>query len=127
MSFWRGDDAFSDGNCPVSAFSQDDPSPDEFIILEHEPSPLNLDSVKRVIAYPPYAWEMKITGRVVARIMVSETGKYLKHIILKNPHPILTKEAERVLPMLRFRPCTAGWQAREGMVYPAHRLQDWRH
>lgn len=85
-------------------FAQDDPSPIDFILLEHEPSPLNLDSVKRLIIYPSMAKEAEIEGRVVVRLLISETGRYLRHIVLKDPHPILTREVERVLPSIRFSP-----------------------
>ena len=81
-----------------------EPGPNDFILLEKEPKPLNLDEIKMKIGYPAEAKELEISGKVIVRILVSESGIYLKHIIIKNPNPVLTSAVESKIPGLRFSP-----------------------
>ena len=78
--------------------------PNEFILVEKEPVPLNLAEVNKMIGYPPEAVASKIEGNVIARILVDEKGTYVKHIILKDPHPLLTNAVESKISNLTFKP-----------------------
>ena len=69
-----------------------------------EPTPLNLDFVKKLVGYPGEAKEAGIKGTVVARILVDKEGNYRKHKMLKSIHPILKNTVEQHLHKLRFRP-----------------------
>ncbi len=44
------------------------------------------------------------------RVLVDKTGKYKKHVVLKDPHPILTKAVEKKLGKLQFTPGIQGGQ-----------------
>ena len=50
------------------------------------------------------AKEAGIEGMVVVRVLVDKQGKYEKHMVLKNPHPILTQAVENKLSKLVFKP-----------------------
>lgn len=78
--------------------------PREFVNLEKEPAPVNLDQLKGLIGYPPMAKEAEIEGKVTVRVQVDKNGNYVKHIILKDPHPILTKAVTDKISMLTFTP-----------------------
>jgi periplasmic protein TonB len=78
--------------------------PTDFILLEKEPQAVNLDELKKVIGYPPLAKEGEIQGKVVLRVMVDKNGDYVKHIVLDNPHPILTRAVESKISMLKMTP-----------------------
>jgi protein TonB len=89
----------------VSAQSKPDHSdPNEFILVDQEARPINLNQVAGCIVYPQAAKDAGITGRVVLRVMVSKKGKYVRHIVTKNPHPWLTDACERCISKLKFTP-----------------------
>ena len=92
-----------DGVAVVEA-PKEDPDPNQFVMVEKEPAPVNMEDIKKLIGYPPPAKEAEIEGKVVVRILVGADGKYVRHIIVKNPHPILTKAVEDKLPALSFTP-----------------------
>lgn len=79
-------------------------SPNDFVILEKEPLPINLDEVKAAISYPANAKENGIQGKVITRIFIDKAGNYVKHIVIKNPHSDLTNAVVEHLPKLRFTP-----------------------
>lgn len=81
-----------------------DPDPNAFIIAEEEPRPVNMDDIRKLIGYPPMAKEAEIEGKVIVRVLVDQTGRYKKHIVLKDPHPILTKAVVSKLNKLQFTP-----------------------
>ncbi len=87
-----------------------DPNPNDFIIVEEEPRPVNMDDIKKLIGYPAMAKEAEIEGKVIVRVLVDKTGKYRKHVVLKDPHPILTKAVEKSLGNLQFTPGIQGGQ-----------------
>lgn len=78
--------------------------PNDFMLVDKEPVPMNLAEVNKMIGYPPDAIASKIEGKVIARILVDEKGTYVKHIILKDPHPILTNAVESKISNLTFKP-----------------------
>ncbi len=78
--------------------------PSDFVLLEKEPSPVNLDDLKKLIGYPPMAKEAEIEGKVIIRVQVDKTGHYVKHIVIKDPHPILTKAVTDKINTLTFTP-----------------------
>jgi len=81
-----------------------DVGPNEFVLLEKEPAPVNLDQLKGLIGYPPMAKEAEIEGKVIVRVQVDKEGKYVKHLVIKDPHPILTKAVTDKINMLSFTP-----------------------
>ncbi|MFN0083032.1 MAG: energy transducer TonB [Ferruginibacter sp.] len=77
-------------------------------MLQEAPKPLNLKEVKAEIGYPQVAKEAGITGTVLLRILVSEEGKYKKHLVAKPGHPLLLKEVEKHISKLVFTPVMQG-------------------
>lgn len=78
--------------------------PNEFVLLEKEPAPVNLDQLKGLIGYPPLAKEAELEGKVIVRVQVDKNGQYVKHLVIKDPHPILTKAVTDKINMLSFTP-----------------------
>lgn len=75
-----------------------------FIMASREPAPLNMDSVAQVIGYPQKAVRKGIQGQVIVRILVDESGQYVRHRILRPIDPILVAAIEPELQHLRFSP-----------------------
>jgi protein TonB len=69
-----------------------------------EPLALNLDEVKGDVRYPRAAVEAGIEGTVVLRVLVGSDGAYVRHVVLREAHPLLRAEVERQVRQLRFRP-----------------------
>ena len=81
-----------------------DPTSTEFILLEKEPQPVNMDELKAMIGYPPMALEAAIQGKVMLRVMIDKNGDYVKHTVFKDPHPILTKAVTDKISHLKMTP-----------------------
>ena len=81
-----------------------DPAPDKFVLLEKEPAPVNMDELRRIIGYPLMAKEAEIEGKVVFRILLDKNGDYVKHIVLKDPHPILTNAVSKHINKIKMTP-----------------------
>lgn len=91
----------------LTARAQDDNKeigPNDFILLEKEPVPVNLDDLKRAIGYPAAALDSEIQGKVIVRMKINEQGMYMSHVVIKDPHPVLTHAVSAKLSMLRFTP-----------------------
>ena len=103
-------DAFGDGDGEPQEVQpvNDDPDPYAFVIAEEQPKAVNMDEIKKLIGYPTMAREAEIEGKVTVRVLVDKTGRYKKHIVLKDPHPILTKAVEKKLNKLQFTPGIQG-------------------
>jgi periplasmic protein TonB len=82
----------------------DEPPMDGFVLLEKEPVPVNLDELKGLIGYPSLAKEAEIEGKVTLRVLVDSHGNYVKHAVLKDPHPILTKAVTDKINQLKTTP-----------------------
>jgi Leucine-rich repeat (LRR) protein len=72
--------------------------------LEKWPEPENLDHLRGLIGYPPMARDAEIEGKVIVRVLVDRSRHYVKHIVLADPHPILTKAVTDRLSQLTFTP-----------------------
>ncbi len=89
-------------------WSPREPQPNDFMQLDKEPKPLNVDSLQKALVYPPFAKEAALEGKVILRVLISESGTYIKHIVVKNPTQMLTIAAEAQVPHVRFEPVTQG-------------------
>lgn len=76
----------------------------EYGTLEKEPAPINLNEVTSNIGYPELLDNAGIYGKVIFRIEVDEEGGYVKHEVIRSPHPELSQLIEKELPNLRFTP-----------------------
>lgn len=81
-----------------------EPDVNAFLFVSEEPQPLNMELVRRSIGYPEIAREAGIEGQLVVRVLVSESGNYVRHLMIKKVHPILAEAVEAYLPALQFTP-----------------------
>lgn len=98
-------------NIPEVIVEVREPSPDQFIPVEEEPVPFNMDDIRKQIGYPRPARDAEIQGNVILRILVNEKGEYVKHIVLNSKHPILEKAVVDKIHLLRFTPAIQGGNA----------------
>lgn len=67
------------------------------------PKPANLDSVMRLMMDEnPILYEVE--GTAIIKILVDTTGKHLKHIIIKEVHPLFKQVIDRNLKYCTFQP-----------------------
>lgn len=97
------------GDGPLETKVLPDPKHTDFFVGE-EPRPVNMEEFKKSVGYPAMAVEATIEGKVIVRVLVDELGQYKKHIVLKDPHPILTSAVSKKLNTLRFTPGIQGNQ-----------------
>lgn len=76
----------------------------EYVAVEKEPKPLNLEEIKAKIGYPEDAYAIGIQGKVIVRILVDEQGKPQKHVMIRSPHPSLTHAVEKEIYNIQFQP-----------------------
>jgi TonB family protein len=88
------------------AIAQNDAEPDidTFVFVEQEPKPLNMKEVQDQIGYPQAAVDSGLQGQVILRILVDESGRYLKHKVVKDVHPLLSEAVEEHVSKLVFSP-----------------------
>lgn len=80
------------------------PSIDQFIHVQQEPIPTNIDLIRRKIGYPQIAKDAGIEGSVIIRVLVDERGNYQAHKVISQSHPFLGKNCERHIADLTFSP-----------------------
>lgn len=97
----------SEGEVPDVIVEQE-PDINEFVFAEEEPTPVNMDDIKKVIGYPQIARDAGIEGTVVVRVLVDKKGNYDKHRVINGVHPILTKAVEEHIGKLKFSPAIQG-------------------
>ncbi|MEM6763421.1 MAG: energy transducer TonB [Bacteroidota bacterium] len=96
-----------EGDVPEVIVEQE-PDINAFIFAEEEPQPVNMAEVQKAIGYPQIARDAGIEGSVVLRVLVDEKGKYNKHKVLNQVHPILAKAVESKIRLLKFTPAIQG-------------------
>ncbi len=87
---------------------EDVPDINDFIFVEEEPEPVNLEEVKQLIGYPRVAQDAGIEGRVILRVLVDEFGRYKNHKVINSVHPILASACEKHIGQLMFTPAIQG-------------------
>ena len=88
----------------VAVAQETEPDINAFIPVEKEPFAENLAEVRKTMGYPEEAIAADAQGTVVARVLVSKEGTYLKHKIVKEIHPKLAEAVIEALPKLKFTP-----------------------
>ena len=86
--------------------------------LDHSPRkafPINLDEVKRSIAYPAKAKEKNKQGKVYLRILVDTSGVGSQHTIVQTPDPTLSEAVLKHIKALRF----------ESALYHGNKISSW--
>ncbi|MDX2246317.1 MAG: TonB family protein [Bacteroidia bacterium] len=90
---------------PVVSFAQEEePEMNAFIFVNEEPSPLNLNEIRKAIGYPQEAISQNIEGTVILRVLIDKEGNYRKHAVVKEVHPLLVAAVEPVISQLKFSP-----------------------
>lgn len=82
----------------------DFPGIDEYIPVDVQPEPLNFADIKKKVVYPEVLKSAGIEGKVYIKILVDKSGEVKKHKIIKSPHDLMSKEVEKVIPLIRFKP-----------------------
>lgn len=90
----------------VMAFHDQDGDPliDLFIFVDEEPKPLNLSKIISQIQYPQIVKDTGFKSLIAFRILVDKEGQYVRHQVINQAHPLLTKAVEKRIPDLRFTP-----------------------
>ncbi len=83
---------------------QQDPDPNALILVDQQPEPINLEDIKKTIGYPELAMESRVQGTVITRVLIGIDGKYEKHIVISQGHPLLLKAVESEIKNLIFSP-----------------------
>lgn len=98
-----------EGEAPAVIVEQKaDPGIDSFVFAEEEPKPVNMADIKKAIGYPQVAKDAGIKGTVVVRVLVDELGRYKRHKVINQEHPILAKAVEKQIHKLNFTPAIQG-------------------
>jgi TonB family protein len=88
-----------------TVFGENNLGPNEWIQMQQEAMPINMNDFRLAVGYPKSALDSNISEKIVIRIQVSDSGKYLGHIMLnESPHPALAKAVNDNAPMIRFKP-----------------------
>lgn len=91
-----------------TVFGPENPGPNESQMLQEEARPMNIGEFRMAVGYPQCALDSNISGKIMIRVQVSDSGKYLGHIILNvSPHHALAKAVNDNVPMIVFRPAYA--------------------
>lgn len=97
---------------PVVANEPDSiPGVNDFVLVEKEPVPINLDEIKSQIGYPKAANDQEIEGKVILRILLDPEGNYRRHVVYSDPYSLLTQAVERVIPQLQCSPAISQGKA----------------
>lgn len=83
---------------------------------EVEPTTKNLAEVASRIGYPSEASKRKIEGVVLVFMKIDKKGKYMRHRILQDPHPIFTKAVESQIRHLEFTQAISNYKPIECWV-----------
>ncbi|MEM6629009.1 MAG: TonB family protein [Bacteroidota bacterium] len=82
------------------------PKVNDFVEVDQEPRPLNLQEIRQQIGYPQSEQNEGIEGNVVLRILIDEEGAYIRHVVLNEGHPVLEQAVAEKIRHLVFSPAT---------------------
>lgn len=92
-----------------------------FTICTKPADSFSLSELNLKIGYPPEAYQKGIEGKVIVRVLVGHEGQYMKHVVLKDPHPILTEAVVSELKDFLFSPAHAeGKPIKVWVTIPIH-------
>lgn len=86
-------------------------TPIEFVMLDEQPRPLNMEEVKRALVYPRECRNRRIEGKVILRVLVNQQGTYVRHLVLQSPDTLLSEAVEEHISELRFTPAKKNGRA----------------
>ncbi len=88
-----------------------DPAIDALVEVDTAPIPTNFEQIQREVGYPREAADQGVEGTVVARVLLDESGKYVKHEIVKGDHALLVSAVEAKIGMLECSPALKAGKA----------------
>ncbi|MEM6632200.1 MAG: energy transducer TonB [Bacteroidota bacterium] len=94
-------------NSPISEFNT-------YSFQTQEPVPLNYTEICQSISYPSEAVNSRIEGLVQVLVQVDRQGRYMRHQVVGNSHPVLAKAVGPKLNCLSFIPAFENGKAVEG-------------
>lgn len=96
---------------PLCVVAQDQlPGITDSLVVDTPPKPLNMGKVVKMISYPEEARKNAESGLFVARVLVDEKGKYLKHVLLTGEGEHLKNAINEYIPYLQFEPAKRNMQ-----------------
>jgi len=101
-------DGSVEGDGEPEVIVNNEPGIGDFIAVEEEPKPVNIDEIKKLVGYPQIARDAGIQGQVVVRVLVDKNGRYSKHKVVNQIHPILAEAVEKHISKLKFTPAIQG-------------------
>ena len=78
--------------------------------VDYPPLLTNREEIESLIGYPSVAWDAKIEGKVILRILVDEKGYYMNHEVAESFHPLLRIPCEEFAKFLAFTPAESNKQ-----------------
>jgi TonB family protein len=72
--------------------------------IDKQPEPINMKEFYRGLGDHEVYRKKGIQGNVIVRVFLDKQGKYVKHTILRSPHPSLSDVVSKTIPVLRFTP-----------------------
>lgn len=75
-----------------------------FAQTETPPEVLNLAEVQQKIGYPAKARDTRMQGKVIAKVMVDESGKVESAEVIESPSELLSDAVSNRVTQLKFRP-----------------------
>lgn len=84
---------------------KDDDETEVFVAVEEEPVLIGgLASLQELVEYPRTARRAEIEGRVIVQFVINEDGDVTNPTVIRGRHPLLDKEAVRVVQQAKFVP-----------------------
>lgn len=76
-----------------------------FVAVEESPELIGgLAALQEKVEYPRAARRANIEGRVIVQFVVNENGDVINPTVVRGRHPLLDKEALRVIQLAKFKP-----------------------
>ncbi|NNE48456.1 MAG: TonB family protein [Rhodothermales bacterium] len=90
---------------PPPPADEEEPEPEIFVIVETMPELIGgLQSVQKMISYPPIAKKAGVEGRVIVQFVVNEQGNVVDPVVVRGIGAGCDDEAIRAVSQAKFKP-----------------------
>jgi protein TonB len=90
---------------PPPPAEEEEPEPEIFVIVETMPELIGgLQSVQKMISYPPIAKKAGVEGRVIVQFVVNEQGNVVDPVVVRGIGAGCDDEAIRAVSQAKFKP-----------------------
>jgi len=86
------------------------PGINEYLIVDVEPTPLNMPDLQRAIGYPEKARNEGYEGTVIIRLLVDPQGNAVEYRVINRVTELLADEVEKHIMDLKFDPAQVNGQ-----------------